>query len=243
MKFVLFIFILGMGVVLVSCNGGHSTANGNKVGGDTSETPAPVISHPQAGQPDTARRNNDESEMISARKGTPSEKSKVSTAMGRAGMMGAAKHSQKIKKTAKQKNAVSHPDQVVASSHATGSAAIDLNAFNNSQGVGAFHHVQEGSSINAAMAEQGQEIFETRCTTCHQPTNQRMIGPGLKGITRIRTPAWIMNMITNPDKMVQRDSVAKALYNEFNQTQMTNQGLTNQEAREVLEFFRQNDSQ
>jgi hypothetical protein len=69
-----------------------------------------------------------------------------------------------------------------------------------------------------------------------------LIGPGLKGITKIRTPEWIMNMITNPDQMTQQDPVAEALLVQFNHTQMTNQGLTDEEAREVLEFFRQNDA-
>lgn len=130
-----------------------------------------------------------------------------------------------------------------APSASSATAAIDVNAPSSSQGVGKFSNVQVGSAIDSKMAEQGQEVFQTKCTACHQATDQRLIGPGLKGITKIRTPAWIMNMVTNPDKMVQEDPVAKALYNEFNQTQMTNQGLTDQEAREVLEFLRQNDAQ
>lgn len=122
------------------------------------------------------------------------------------------------------------------------SAAIDVNAPSNSEGVGKFSHVQVGNTIDPKMAEEGQEVFQTKCTVCHQATDQKLIGPGLKGITKIRTPAWIMNMITNPDTMTHHDPVAEALFNQFNQTQMTNQGLSDQEAREVLEFLRQNDA-
>lgn len=129
-----------------------------------------------------------------------------------------------------------------APSASSATATIDVNAPSSSQGVGKFNNVQVGNTIDPKMAEQGQEVFQTKCTACHQATAQRLIGPGLKGITKIRTPAWIMNMITNPDTMTHNDPVAEALYNQFNQTQMTNQGLTDQEAREVLEFLRQNDA-
>lgn len=123
------------------------------------------------------------------------------------------------------------------------SGTIDVNAYSDSKGVGKFTDVKVGSTIDKAMAQKGEEVFQTKCTACHQATEQKLIGPGLKGITKIRTPEWIMNMITDPDGMTQNDPVAKALLGEFNHTQMTNQGLTDQEAREVLEFFRQNDAQ
>lgn len=125
-----------------------------------------------------------------------------------------------------------------------GSAAnIDVNAPSDSKGVGKFTDVKVGSSIDNDMAKKGEEVFQTKCTACHQATDQKLIGPGLKGITKIRTPEWIMNMMTNPDEMVEKDPVAKALFDEFNHTQMTNQGLSDEEAREILEYFRQNDAQ
>lgn len=124
-----------------------------------------------------------------------------------------------------------------------GSANIDVNAPSDSKGVGKFTDVKVSNTIDKAMAQKGEEVFQTKCTACHQATDQKLIGPGLKGITKIRTPEWIMNMMTNPDEMVEKDPVAKALFEEFNHTQMTNQGVTDQEAREILEYFRQNDAQ
>jgi mono/diheme cytochrome c family protein len=121
-------------------------------------------------------------------------------------------------------------------------SAVDVDAPSKSKGVGKFTDVKVPSGIDAKMAAKGQEVFNTKCTACHQATDQKLIGPGLKGITKIRTPEWIMNMITNPDQMTQQDPVAEALLVQFNHTQMTNQGLTDEEAREVLEFFRQNDA-
>ena len=47
-----------------------------------------------------------------------------------------------------------------------------------------------------------------------------------------------MNMILNPDVMVQEDPIAKKLLMENNGSPMANQNLTNEEARAVLEYFR-----
>jgi len=46
-----------------------------------------------------------------------------------------------------------------------------------------------------------------------------------------------MNMILNPDEMVQKDPIAKALLAEY-LSPMANQNLTEEQARAVLEYFR-----
>lgn len=129
-----------------------------------------------------------------------------------------------------------------SSSSMSSKAAIDVDAPSSSKGVGKFTDVKVGATIDAKMAEKGQEVFQTSCTACHHETAEKLIGPGLKGVTKIRTPEWIMNMITDPEKMTHSDPVAEALLDQFNQTQMTNQGLTDEQARDVLEYLRQNDS-
>ena len=47
-----------------------------------------------------------------------------------------------------------------------------------------------------------------------------------------------MNMILDPEGMVQKDPLAKSLLIEFNGSPMANQSLTKEEARAVLEYFR-----
>ena len=47
-----------------------------------------------------------------------------------------------------------------------------------------------------------------------------------------------MNMILNPDVMVNEDPLAKDLLMEFNGSPMANQNLTEDEARAILEYFR-----
>lgn len=121
------------------------------------------------------------------------------------------------------------------------SSGIDIDAYSDSKGVGEFKNVEIPSSVDPALASKGKELFQTSCTACHTATDQKLIGPGLKGITKIRTPEWIMNMITGPIQMVKEDSVAHAVFEEFNRVQMTNQGISKEGARAIYEFFRQND--
>jgi hypothetical protein len=51
---------------------------------------------------------------------------------------------------------------------------------------------------------------------------------------------WIMNFITNPDPMIDKDPKLQAQL-ELCLLRMPNQSLSDQEARSVLEYMRQND--
>ncbi|MGZ3803003.1 MAG: c-type cytochrome [Pseudobdellovibrionaceae bacterium] len=90
------------------------------------------------------------------------------------------------------------------------------------------------------MAASGKTLFESKCVACHK-IETKYIGPALKGVTNRRRPEWIMNMILNPDEMIQKDETAKALIKIY-LAPMANQSLKPDEARMVLEYFRLNDS-
>ncbi|GAA4471131.1 hypothetical protein GCM10023189_61060 [Nibrella saemangeumensis] len=94
--------------------------------------------------------------------------------------------------------------------------------------------------LDQAMVKQGQEIYDVKCGSCHKLDETRIVGPGWKGITQRREPAWIMNMITNVDMMLANDAEAQKLLEQC-LVRMPNQNITEPEARSVLEFMRQND--
>jgi len=123
----------------------------------------------------------------------------------------------------------------------TETPAIDLAAKSESKGVGKFTSVQLGP-IDPAMAEKGKVLFTAKCTACHKTTDQKIVGPGLKGVTERRTPEWIMNQITNPGEMEQKDPVGKALLQKY-VSQMTFQNVSDDETRQILEYLRQNDAE
>ncbi|MCC6277294.1 MAG: Sec-dependent nitrous-oxide reductase [Oligoflexia bacterium] len=94
-------------------------------------------------------------------------------------------------------------------------------------------------TIDDKLVAKGKVLFESRCVACHK-FEARYVGPSLNGVTLRRRPEWIMNMIMTPDKMVSQDETAKKLLAEY-VAPMANLGLTEDEARSLLEYLRKND--
>ena len=107
-----------------------------------------------------------------------------------------------------------------------------------SKGVGPIQSV-ELKPIDEELAERGEKLFKGTCSACHK-LDQRYVGPALNGVTKRRSPEWIMNMILNPAGMTQQDDTAKALLGAY-MVQMS-VIATQEDARAALEFFRKNDS-
>ncbi len=105
------------------------------------------------------------------------------------------------------------------------------------EGVGPFKDISFNSDINQELASAGEAKYKAICTACHM-AEKRMIGPALKGVYERRNPAWVMNMIIGPDKMLKEDPIAKALLKEYNNAIMLNQNLSEDETRQVAEYLR-----
>ena len=78
--------------------------------------------------------------------------------------------------------------------------------------------------LDAAMAAKGKSVAETKCFSCHKTSDEKLVGPGWKGITERKTPYWIMNFITNPDPMIDKDPELQAQL-EICLVRMPNQNL------------------
>ncbi len=91
--------------------------------------------------------------------------------------------------------------------------------------------------IDPVMTEKGKTTYDVKCQACHSTGENRIVGPGWKGLTTKRKPEWIMNMIMNIDVMLAEDPEAQKLLEEC-LVRMPNQNLSKDEAREVLEFMR-----
>jgi cytochrome c5 len=96
--------------------------------------------------------------------------------------------------------------------------------------------------LNADWVSGGKAIYELKCQSCHRLTEEKLVGPGWKGVTQRRTPAWILNMITNVEMMLEKDPEAQKLL-ESCLVRMPNQNLMIEDARKVLEFQRSNDGE
>lgn len=107
----------------------------------------------------------------------------------------------------------------------------------DNKGVGKIKNLELPATIDNAMVERGAALFKTNCTACHK-VGKRFIGPSPSGIMERRSPEWIMNMILDPQLMVEQDRCAKDLLVEFNGAAMANQNMTEAQARDILEYFR-----
>lgn len=108
------------------------------------------------------------------------------------------------------------------------------------EGKWSAENVNISATLDAALAEAGTNIQAVKCASCHKLTDEKLVGPGWKGVTSRRKPEWIMNFITNPDPMIDKDPAVQAQL-ELCLVRMPNQNLSDDEARQVLEFMRKND--
>jgi cytochrome c len=96
--------------------------------------------------------------------------------------------------------------------------------------------------LNQQWVTSGKSIYELKCQPCHKLSEEKLVGPGWKEVTKRRSAVWIMNMITNTEYMLDKDPEAQKLL-ELCMVRMPNQNLTRDEARQVLEFQRNNDGE
>ena len=113
-------------------------------------------------------------------------------------------------------------------------------SYDAKRGAGKFKDVEIAPTLNLAMAEKGQKVYDVKCSSCHKLTTEKLVGPGWSGVTERRSAAWIMNFVTNTEEMLSKDPAAQAQL-ELCLVRMPNQNLSDEEARSVYEFQRKND--
>lgn len=135
----------------------------------------------------------------------------------------------------KPKNNEEYPEQPAKS-------AVEDVISDPTKGLGAVKTVTLKTPLELDRVGRGLAIYEMKCSACHKLTDQRIVGPGWKNVTINRKPEWIMNMITNVDVMLEKDPEAQKLL-ELCLMRMPNQNMSIGDARDVLEFMRQNDGE
>lgn len=113
-------------------------------------------------------------------------------------------------------------------------------AYDPNRGEGKFTHVDVSPNLDKEKAEAGEKVYNVKCSACHKLTDEKLVGPGWKGVTQRHSPEWIMNFVTNTDDMINKDPKAQAML-EICLVRMPNQNLSDEDARNVYEFMRKND--
>ena len=124
---------------------------------------------------------------------------------------------------------------------------IDIQELSKNQPETHGTEVKEGeitltNPLNAEWVTTGKGIYELKCQSCHRLTEEKLVGPGWKGVSKRRNPTWITNMITNVEMMLESDAEAQKLL-ELCLVRMPNQNITKDDARKLIEFMRSNDGE
>ena len=137
----------------------------------------------------------------------------------------------------KPKNKEEYPEE-----EAGKKSAVEEVINNPTKGIGAVKNVTLHTPLEKDRIGRGLAIYEMKCSACHKLTDQRLVGPGWKEVTKRRKPEWIMNMVTNVDVMLDKDPEAQKLF-ELCLVRMPNQNISIGDARDILEYMRQNDGE
>jgi mono/diheme cytochrome c family protein len=87
----------------------------------------------------------------------------------------------------------------------------------------------------------GEKLFKINCASCHKITDQKLVGPGLKGVVdRVPKPAeeWLIKWIKNSQALVKAgDAYAVKIFEEYNKSVMPSQALTDDEIKSILAYI------
>lgn len=87
----------------------------------------------------------------------------------------------------------------------------------------------------------GEQIFRTRCVSCHSVTGNELagaLGPDLLGVSQRREKQWLFDWLKAPDQMLKKkDPVAMELYKQYNNLAMPNMRLNKEEAIALVEYI------
>lgn len=84
----------------------------------------------------------------------------------------------------------------------------------------------------------GKELFESKsCSECHTIGGGVEIGPDLIGVAAKRGLEWLKKMIQDPEEMERTDTIAQALYEEYEELGMPTEGLSNKEVGAIIKYI------
>ena len=85
--------------------------------------------------------------------------------------------------------------------------------------------------------DQGQYLFQSRCSACHTIGQGDKVGPDLDGVTTRRDRAWLARYLAEPETMLaEGDPIATALYEKFQTVRMPNLRLGRDDIAAVLSY-------
>lgn len=115
--------------------------------------------------------------------------------------------------------------------------------FRNTEQFGCATVTTEGCGtrdIETSNDHRGYTIFRTNCMACHR-LNQKLVGPALSYSIQVRDSLWLRKMIRNANDLIMSgDTLAMAVYNEYNQLPHTSfEGFSDEELNDLIGYLKQ----
>lgn len=87
--------------------------------------------------------------------------------------------------------------------------------------------------------QQGQQLFSSRCASCHSIT-QKVVGPALAGVEDRHNIEWIVRFVQSSQTVIKSgDKIANGLFEQFNKTVMPDHSdLTEAGINNILAYIK-----
>jgi nitrite reductase (NO-forming) len=105
------------------------------------------------------------------------------------------------------------------------------------------HNISASATPTDPETVQAKLDFESKCLACHSVGKGDKLGPDLAGVTRRRGDAWLTRWLREPEKMLESDPDARAMFKKYNKLPMPNQNLTEKEIAHYIKYFHWIDAQ
>lgn len=116
------------------------------------------------------------------------------------------------------------------------STGSGLTEFQLEHGMGPITSPVTLAEPDPALVAEGDDIYQMSCAACHR-WDERFVGPPLGDLLDRRTPAYVLNMILNPEQMAREHPDARALLAEY-PVIMPFQNITEDQAMAILHYLK-----
>ncbi len=88
----------------------------------------------------------------------------------------------------------------------------------------------------------GEDLFRSRCDSCHSLGSEDGLGPGLNDVTRRRDRTWLARWLKAPDKLLaERDPIALKLFKRYKKMLMPNLRLSDNDVEALISYMEASD--
>ena len=90
----------------------------------------------------------------------------------------------------------------------------------------------------STFAQDGAKLFKGNCASCHKPTDQKLVGPGLKGVkSRWPDNAKLISWVKNSTEFLKTgDAYANKLFEQYGKSVMPAQAISDAEISAIIDW-------